>query len=884
MSGRSSKRLRSSEPQGSVKRPNQEQDPQPVSQLEKAQELFREARESKLYNKLLDLIRRRASPQESQACYSSIFKELALIIIGRDDIPVPPSASHLWTFLNLCNPNLEREEWEFAMETLITYIKTEDEKKPTLQTPTSNPKPTWKTAYVGGAHDLLQGAMNAMYSTSFEKPYANFCAIIQGSGTGKSRLVDKLADSVFMIPMILRPTEDISGFPQGDMANERPLVEFFCEKGTTTTSAFHVQRRYLLFLLKVIASVDDWINIRTRSGLGIERVAADWKKHLGLPPLSLTRFNMYTNAIDPTPFGDFTDILSEEIEFDTLKNRVKIYINSVTKKIEDATNKEIRPVIVFYFDEAHHLTKTVVAKNPQRTAYQCLCKAFTYMMGAPVFALFLSTYSRLSEFAPSSRNFWSGRPLATDPQGSDDNMNAPFVELPFDAWKESSLVIEGTHSAEEICSLKFMARFGRPLFWTILENTPSADHNETIKYAMSKLELRLEGPNAMPKDPKADQPPNYPAQLLPALAVRVDLTFESNRDEAVLLEGLLVASSMRTVYSVPKHRQYLRGGYSSEPFVAEAAARAIFQWCYNTALGKASDLSPADKIAKITAMYKSSIPPALSVWLDRGLIDKGTRGELVARTLCTLAHDIAILENPDHENVKAVIGCSISTITFSKMIRVEDFLRALISKEFIDRVLDARSSNLGGKKLRDAFKDGYVHFTQFVKAGDKSTITDEAVYLLFLRGAAIQGYGNMVSADLVIPVWIPTNNSQYPDRWSMSAIFIQVKNRVNKQFILIDAQETFQFFTRPQTQTGRKLPYITIAMELGILAAEQKKAPQPEVKQAQTLQIHPRYEIDIKGCSGYAGRASTIQRLDRGCQADEAVLGSPLIVSLGKDE
>ncbi|KAG5329332.1 hypothetical protein C0989_011513, partial [Termitomyces sp. Mn162] len=141
MSGRSSKRLRSSEPQGSVKRPNQEQDPQPVSQLEKAQELFREARESKLYNKLLDLIRRRASPQEFQACYSSIFKELAQIIVGRNDIPVPPSGSYLLAFRDLCNPNLEREEWEFAMETLITYIKTEDEKKPTLQTPASNPKP-----------------------------------------------------------------------------------------------------------------------------------------------------------------------------------------------------------------------------------------------------------------------------------------------------------------------------------------------------------------------------------------------------------------------------------------------------------------------------------------------------------------------------------------------------------------------------------------------------------------------------------------------------------------------------------------------------------------------------------------------------------------------
>ncbi|KAG5333945.1 hypothetical protein C0989_004574 [Termitomyces sp. Mn162] len=219
MSGQSSKRLHSSEPQESVKRPNQEQDSQPVPQLEKAQELFRRERKSKLYNKLLDLIRRRASPQESQACYSSIFKKLAQIIVGRDDIPVPPSASYLWTFLNLCNPNLEREEWEFLMEALIKYIKTEDEKKPTLQTPASKSEPAikesvktaWKTAYVGNAHELLKGAMNAMYSESFEKPYANFCAIIQGSGTGKSWLVDKLTDSVFMIPMVLRPTGDRSG-------------------------------------------------------------------------------------------------------------------------------------------------------------------------------------------------------------------------------------------------------------------------------------------------------------------------------------------------------------------------------------------------------------------------------------------------------------------------------------------------------------------------------------------------------------------------------------------------------------------------------------------------------------------------------------------------
>ncbi|KAG6880620.1 hypothetical protein C0995_005388, partial [Termitomyces sp. Mi166 len=89
------------------------------------------------------------------------------------------------------------------------------------------------------------------------------------------------------------------------------------------------------------------------------------------------------------------------------------------------------------------------------------------MKCAPVFVLFLSTFSRVTnvtKFAPSAHNFWSSRlPPSTSEFGEVvDHINAPFVELPFDAWKEPNLVIEGTHSKEDICSLKFMARFGRP--------------------------------------------------------------------------------------------------------------------------------------------------------------------------------------------------------------------------------------------------------------------------------------------------------------------------------------------------------------------------------------------------------------------------------------
>ncbi|KAG6863781.1 hypothetical protein C0993_010383, partial [Termitomyces sp. T159_Od127] len=407
----------------------------------------------------------------------------------------------------------------------------------------------WKTNYVGNSHDLLREAMNDMYIKSAKKPYGNFCPIIQGSGTGKSRLVDKLSESVFAIPIILRPDEDKSGFPLGDIANGKSLVNFFC--GFKMEPALDVQRRYLLFLLKTIAFADRWIDEQKSKGVELERLAELWKTHLG-DPQSKVRIDMYTAAISEAPLKGLDDVLKMDVAFDVIQKKVRNYIKSVSEKIKPSGIKS-RPAILFYFDEAHHLTKvTVTTGVPDRTAYQCLCKAFTYMTDAPVFTLFLSTYSRLSESAPIVRNFWSSRPKSSQSAESDDNLNAPFVELPFDTWKNPILVTEGSHSTEEICSLKFMARFGRPLFWTLLEQSESADEDSAMTYAMSKLQLHVEHSTR-------EKPCDYVLnELIPLLAARVDLTFESNRDEAVYLEGLLVASSMRTVYSVPQHRQYLR--------------------------------------------------------------------------------------------------------------------------------------------------------------------------------------------------------------------------------------------------------------------------------------------------------------------------------------
>lgn len=143
---------------------------------------------------------------------------------------------------------------------------------------------------------------------------------------------------------------------------------------------------------------------------------------------------------------------------------MKRFISEITQKIKPQAGGE--PMILFYFDEAQNLFAFTVTKEetePRWTAFQCLCKAFTYMLDVPVFALFLSTNPQLTEPSPSRRNFWSSRLLSSTSKESDDNSNAPFVELPFDTWKVPTIVAEGEHSGDEICSLRFMARFGRPM-------------------------------------------------------------------------------------------------------------------------------------------------------------------------------------------------------------------------------------------------------------------------------------------------------------------------------------------------------------------------------------------------------------------------------------
>ncbi|KAG6829942.1 hypothetical protein H0H92_002846 [Tricholoma furcatifolium] len=792
-------------------------------------------------------------PQTFEGLYRPFFEDVCCLKGYKPgDIPLPPAR----TF--------------FAMDMYYDWLN-KDARYIFNYIEVKRKEAAWKTPYVGEAHVLLRDTIDEIrmkeassWHSKFTR-YGNFFSIIQGSGTGKSRVVDKLSESVFTIPFVLRNEKDESGFHMSGIQGY-PVMDEYKGHGSrrwfplldrfsvARNSASIVQRKYYL------QYAQEWLEKEKSNSL--EDTILRWRQYV-----ADDRIKFHTDASK-------SQLDSSEFELDSQNLLVmrniqskSTYTKNIVKLLEarSKTNDSQKPYILFYFDEAHNLSmeKTSEADGSMsRTAYQCLCKAFSYFTDAPVFALFISTYSRLSEFSHVKEDrSWSSRP---SPQLGDpgEALHPPYVELPFDIGPPSLskiLVKEGAHTISEICAPTFMARFGRPLFWALSDHMDN--ENELVNLAVEKLGVHYEGNLSPPY-------PIHEPDFLPLLAIRVDLTFDSSREEAIYVESLLVASSMRTVYSVPDHRQYLWGGYPSEPILAEAASRKLYQ-LFSAAAQPPGESISASKLEMLINTYKSQFPSLLLEWFLSGLLSKEESGAMVARLLLTLAHDLALFDM-----TKDLISDNrrLYDVTFSQKIPVVKFLSALISPQYINDILDSTPRNMNGSSLREAFKDAFVHFTHFVRGHDAWIVTDQACMIFMARGAAIQGHATLPDLDLIIPVCM---KDERLNRYIMSAIFIQLKNVLKQQSVHIDVEDggkgKFHFFSPGDTDAINQRPYITITMDLGISGSQYRTgypwtAPSSNLKEPATKRrtthmqfspskvsqrktTHPRYAINIFGCS-----------------------------------
>lgn len=343
------------------------------------------------------------------------------------------------------------------------------------------------------------------------------------------------------------------------------------------------------------------------------------------------------------------------------------------------------------------------------------------------------------------------------------------------------------------------------------------------------------------------------------LDTRIILTYEVSRFSVRAHETNLVTSHMRTVYSISRHLAYLRSGYSSEPILAEAAARQLYNW-------------RRDQLQQY-----STVEPAVTILRESyrdGLLAHSEIRDTVGRLLLVLAHDHAATNNGG---------------VFSAHISVEAFFKALLPEEAADKLLDSvpdNGINAQGMAttLREAYKDAVLNFTHFAQWEDDSTMIEDIALGCFIRHMALACRSNTAIVDVFIPVLMDSNANLEPS--VMSGLFVQfhLRQQAGSLSAYTINEEEMKFFSR---RGPRSRPYISLIMELGVTSPppllaqmyanywpktakeDQKTNAEPDdspiaqgsptesqmnippaapSRRRQTA-VHPRYSMYIHGCS-----------------------------------
>jgi hypothetical protein len=291
-----------------------------------------------------------------------------------------------------------------------------------------------------------------------------------------------------------------------------------------------------------------------------------------------------------------------------------------------------------------------------------------------------------------------------------------------------------------------------------------------IQLAMDKLAARTVG--------------KYEANsFLAALSVRLMLDFEPRGIRATEVENLMVAGHLRIANVIPAHREYVISSTPSEPIVAEAAAQVL---------------------------RRQNMVDLLAQNVREGLIEKGQRGELVARLLFTLARDQAL------ENMEIAHNDNQGQLEklYTSPIPVVAFFRALFSQQYVDNLLHCRADNsAGGPTFEEAFADAYIMFTHFGKAADDWCMSHAFMFMALCRNMAISCREGMQYADLCIPIHFGCETPL--SRQTTSSILVSIKEKAdalgfNRTFVDVNKMAF--------TQDGIRQSFIILILQLGVQA------------------------------------------------------------------
>ncbi|PCH44720.1 hypothetical protein WOLCODRAFT_105540 [Wolfiporia cocos MD-104 SS10] len=555
--------------------------------------------------------------------------------------------------------------------------------------------------------------------------YANYVAVVQSSGTGKSRTIDEMSKKHFVIPMNLRRdgSSGTSRFPSPDIDAREYLLDRGYPNGEHSRQE-DVSRRICAFLTALFEEANHEVKkfLEKTIDAGEEAVATHFRELMTTGQSAfgqgMARIEFYDRVVkrakealcatlapcppdSPTPQGKMSQQVSKgsiHLAFITDLRKTK------GPRPAEATPKR-SPQVVIVFDESHTLTEVEQHSKTDdmgRTNFSQLRRILRGLNQAPLFSLFLSTLGDIMQFSPSRDQDKSGRIVLGELE-----LIPPFTEVGFDHFA-IKFDVNASTDLSDVAEDEYICRLGRPLFGGrfIFDDTYTRDN--IVTFASGKL---LNWPNKL-----ADLEEFTGAQEMAILSQRLALEYGSS-NSLNAAERKQVESHMRLCLSVKPGFTYMRTISGSEPLLAEAA-------CYAMTL--------KDK--------RFDAPGALRKILSGQFVNQGDRGEVIVLLLLVMARDAAVgppnvFGRPEH----------------GRVFKVVDFLASLFKKS--EDVLSAMPS-IGKEglelELKNILATAHMHFNHFIKVHQHSLMKRTYLARYPARGAGLICGNSQVGIDGVI--------------------------------------------------------------------------------------------------------------------------------------
>src|SRR5256714_6034921 len=379
------------------------------------------------------------------------------------------------------------------------------------------------------------------------------------------------------------------------------------------------------------------------------------------------------------------------------------------------------------FDEASSLLK-LAGSDPG--CYHALNRIISLLKTFPIWFFFLSTESHVGMLIPANDaertgDFsYDGSTRIALPDNRSLQRFPPFLGLQLDVEDRKRMLNPDSRTKElykkmkEFAQPEHMAMFGRPLWF-------GYDPTEMNQLAKLKLVGGRQGTTYDAKDIH---------HVFAALSFRLSLDVCLQNPRTLSLARTAVNSFMRVVISMDHETGVLDTVTPSEPVVAKAAMEHLCE----------------------KDNWSDSIRTLTEELLDKGLIDKGLKGELYSRFILILARD-----SLQKQALKSVPQ-------LQAPFTVQQFLMALYGENHRESV----------QLIPDKIREAWMNFNHFVPTDENLTpeVIPGLLHDLLRRSAALQLAHNQPTYDKLIPIYFGNPDEQF-EVSRCGVILVQDKNK-----------------------------------------------------------------------------------------------------------